>query len=71
MNDVNFGGTKTSLFLSYSSPEIFDPIGLARYKFPESESCHLVNKKSSCVGFLVIGCLIQGVFFLLVRPKND
>ena len=40
MNDViNFGGTKTSLFLSYSSLEIFDPIGLARYKFPESESC--------------------------------
>ena len=53
MNDVNFEGTKTSLFLSYSSLEIFDPIGLARYKFPESESCHLVIKKSSCVGFLV------------------
>ena len=37
MNDViNFGGTKTSLFLSYSSLEIFDSIGLERYKFPES-----------------------------------
>ena len=40
MNDViNFGGTKTSLFLSYSSLEFFDSIGLERYKFPESESC--------------------------------
>ena len=40
MNDViNFGGTKTSFLLSYSFLEIFDPIGLVRYKFPESDSC--------------------------------